>query len=112
MSLTPSLNLPDAELPSVLSALQSEKQRRLTEDRLRYYKPYDLQAKFPAAGAQHRERLVCAGNQLGKTTEEGIESLIETLIAPTVSALAADIDAGPILNRRWWRWRLVRSGPI
>ena len=37
MSLTPSLNLPDAELPSVLSALQSEKQRRLTEDRLKYY---------------------------------------------------------------------------
>jgi hypothetical protein len=35
--LTPSLNLPDAELPSVLSALQSEKQRRLTEDRLKYY---------------------------------------------------------------------------
>src|SRR5262249_31375830 len=35
MSLTHSLNLPDAELPSVLSALQAERERRLTEDRLR-----------------------------------------------------------------------------
>src|SRR5438270_8314540 len=35
MSLMHSLNSPDSDLPSVLSALQSEKQRRLTEDRLK-----------------------------------------------------------------------------
>ena len=76
MSLTPSLNLPDAELPSVLSALQSEKQRRLTEDRLRYYQPYPKQAEFHAAGATHRERLLMAGNQIGKTLAGGFEAAI------------------------------------
>src|SRR5215472_10992510 len=74
MSLTPSLNLPDAELPSVLSALQSEKQRRLTEDRLRYYTPYPKQLAWHTAGAKYRERLMCAGNQLGKTLAGGFES--------------------------------------
>jgi phage terminase large subunit-like protein len=76
MSLTHSLNLPDAELPSVLSALQSEKQRRLTEDRLRYYQPYPKQAEFHAAGATHRERLLMAGNQIGKTLAGGFEAAI------------------------------------
>jgi hypothetical protein len=50
-----------------LAALESEKQRRRQENRLAYYKPYALQAKFHAAGATHRERLLMAGNQLGKT---------------------------------------------
>ena len=35
-------------VPSVLSALQSEKQRRLTEDRLKYYDPYPKQLEFHA----------------------------------------------------------------
>src|SRR5215813_8094633 len=73
MSLTPSLNLPDAELPSVLSALQSEKQRRLTEDRLRYYTPYPKQLAWHTAGSKYCERLMCAGNQLGKTYCAGME---------------------------------------
>ena len=46
MSLTPSLNLPDDDLPNVLSALESERTRRHTTNRLAYYKPYPLQAKF------------------------------------------------------------------
>jgi len=69
-----SLNSPDSDLPSVLSALQSEKQRRLTEDRLRYYTPYPKQLDFHAAGAVHRERLLMAGNQLGKTLAGGFEA--------------------------------------
>src|SRR5262249_48950548 len=76
MSLTHSLNLPDAELPSVLSALQAERTRRLTEDRLRYYAPYPKQAEFHAAGARHRERLLMAGNQIGKTLAGGFEAAI------------------------------------
>src|SRR5215471_16377783 len=71
-----SFNLPDAELPSVLSALTAEKTRRLTEDRLRYYKPYPKQAKFHAAGAKSRERLLMAGNQIGKTLAGGFEAAI------------------------------------
>src|SRR6516165_10605591 len=73
MSLTHSLNSPDAELPSVLSALESERTRRRTENKLEYYRPYPLQEKFHNAGATHRERLMCAGNQLGKTLAGGME---------------------------------------
>src|SRR6516165_11890625 len=73
MSLMHSLNSPDSDLPSVLSALQSEKQRRLTEDRLKYYEPYPKQLEFHAAGCSHRERLLMAGNQLGKTLAGGFE---------------------------------------
>src|SRR5215472_5696185 len=67
MSLTPSLNSPDADLPSVLSALESEKQRRLTENKLAYYVPYGVQKKFHDAGSAHRERLLMAANRIGKT---------------------------------------------
>src|SRR6516165_7294164 len=74
MSLTHSLNSPDAELPSVLSALESERTRRRTENKLEYYRPYPLQEKFHKAGATHRERLMCAGNQLGKTLAGGMEA--------------------------------------
>jgi phage terminase large subunit-like protein len=39
----------------------------LTENRLAYYQPYAKQRDFHSAGATHRERLLLAGNQLGKT---------------------------------------------
>jgi phage terminase large subunit-like protein len=38
------------------------------------YEPNAKQREFHAAGAQHRERLFKAGNQLGKTTSGGIEA--------------------------------------
>jgi phage terminase large subunit-like protein len=56
-----------------LNALKTEQARRLTEDRLRYYKPYPKQLEFHEAGASHRERLLMAGNQLGKTLAGGFE---------------------------------------
>src|SRR6516165_8845594 len=66
MSLTSSLNSQDANSPAVLlETLTAEKSRRLTENRLAYYKPYPKQAEFHNAGAKHRERLLMAGNQLG-----------------------------------------------
>src|SRR5262249_9498310 len=58
---------------NVLEALKTEKGRRLTEDRLRYYSPYPKQREFHEAGATHRERLLMAGNQLGKTLAGGFE---------------------------------------
>jgi len=74
MSLTSSLNLQDANSPAVLlETLTAEKNRRLTESRLFYYKPYPKQAEFHNAGAKHRERLLMAGNQLGKTLAGGFE---------------------------------------
>jgi Terminase large subunit, T4likevirus-type, N-terminal len=60
----------------VLEALKAEKSRRLTEDRLRYYKPYPKQSEFHAAGQLHRERLLMADNQLGKTLAGGFEVAI------------------------------------
>ena len=58
-SLTSSLNTPESVW---LNALQTEKQRRLTQDRLKYYRPYPKQKTFHSAGAKYRERLLMAGN--------------------------------------------------
>lgn len=38
-----------------------------------FYKPYKKQAEFHTAGARYRERLLMAGNQLGKTYAAGNE---------------------------------------
>lgn len=50
-----------------LAKLLAEKQRRRRENRLTDYRPYARQMEFHAAGGRHRERLLMAGNQLGKT---------------------------------------------
>ena len=77
MSLPPTSSLPEADLPAdeslLLAALEAEKSRRLTENRLAYYKPYPKQAEFHAAGAKYRERLLMAGNQTGKTLASAME---------------------------------------
>jgi hypothetical protein len=57
-----------------LTALEAERNRRSIEDRLKYYKPYPKQADFHAAGASYRERLLMAGNQIGKTMAGGMEA--------------------------------------
>src|SRR5262245_60281292 len=74
MSLTDSLSLPDSNSQDLLQALTAEKSRRQTENRLNYYRPYKKQAEFHAAGATHRERVLMAGNQLGKTLAGGFEA--------------------------------------
>jgi hypothetical protein len=43
------------------------KRRRKAGDRLGAYRPYAKQIEFHRAGAAARERLLMAGNQLGKT---------------------------------------------
>jgi len=59
------------------SAKQYGKLRRLEELRkncaLFFYKPYSKQKEFHAAGKKYRERLLMAGNQLGKTYAAGNE---------------------------------------
>ena len=70
---TSSSNSPDnAEL--LLATLTAEKKRRSIENRLQYYRPYEKQIDFHNAGANHRERLLMAGNQLGKTLAGGNEA--------------------------------------
>ena len=56
-----------------MQSLTEEKSRRLVENKLFYYRPYDKQIAFHAAGATYRERLLMAGNQLGKTLAGGFE---------------------------------------
>jgi phage terminase large subunit-like protein len=72
-SLTSSPDFSGADAQAILQAIEAEKARRLTESRLSYYKPYEKQAAFHAAGATARERLLMAGNQLGKTLAGGFE---------------------------------------
>jgi phage terminase large subunit-like protein len=50
-----------------LAVLLAEKNRRIARNKLAAYKPYTKQRDFHAAGAHARERLLMAGNQLGKT---------------------------------------------
>lgn len=57
----------------LLKRLESERERRLAENRLAHYRPYAKQAEFHALGATKRERLLRAGNQLGKTLAAGME---------------------------------------
>ena len=70
MSSMHSLNWHGNDDP-LLEALTTEKTRRLTENRLAYYTPYPKQREFHAAGLSQRERLLMAGNQLGKTLAGG-----------------------------------------
>lgn len=58
----------------LLKALEREQTVRASHNRLASYRPYTKQADFHAAGAVFRERLLMAGNQLGKTLSAGAET--------------------------------------
>ena len=58
------------EVKALLADLEAVESRR----RLEGYRPYTKQAAFHRAGASHRERLLRAGNQLGKTWCGGAEA--------------------------------------
>jgi phage terminase large subunit-like protein len=62
-----------AELQKLTARLEKEAQRRVEENALQHYKPYIKQLDFHIAGATYRERLLMAGNQLGKTLAGGFE---------------------------------------
>lgn len=57
-----------------LAMLLEEKRRRKSENKLRDYLAYPKQAEFHANGSKYRERLLIAGNQLGKTWSAGFET--------------------------------------
>lgn len=54
--------------------LLGEVQRKLAEKRLETYEPYPKQRDFHEAGSVYRERLLMAGNQLGKTLSAAAET--------------------------------------
>lgn len=69
--MTPNLTQPSTtsvlSLQDLLQELELEKNRRLSENRIKAYVPYPKQALFHALGATKRERLLRAGSQQGKT---------------------------------------------
>jgi len=58
----------------LLAQLQKELERRAANCRLTDYRPYPKQREFHAAGAIYRERMLMAGNQLGKTLAAAYET--------------------------------------
>lgn len=58
---------------ALLAQIEAQIAKRAAENRLTDYRPYAKQREFHAAGATHRERLLMAGNQLGKTIAGGAE---------------------------------------
>lgn len=65
--------LPPAVLEQAVREIPREVKRRKEARKLEDYRPYPKQAEFHAAGGLHRERLLMAGNQLGKTYSAGCE---------------------------------------
>ncbi|HTH11896.1 MAG TPA: terminase family protein [Acidovorax sp.] len=57
-----------------LLALLEEKEQRRLGNQLRTYRPYAKQSEFHGKGLTFRERLLMAGNQLGKTWSAGFET--------------------------------------
>jgi phage terminase large subunit-like protein len=66
--------LSPTQLEQIEKRILAESERRTAENKLAHYKPYPKQAEFHQAGATHRERLLMAGNQLGKTWAGGLEA--------------------------------------
>lgn len=80
--------------PSAQDALLAEIERKLGERKLELYEAYPKQRDFHEAGATYRERLLMAGNRLGKTYSAGAE------VAMHLTGRYPD----------WWRGRNFRKG--
>jgi hypothetical protein len=65
--------LSTAELKKAEALVEREAKRRVAENKLARYRPYPKQASFHEAGTSHRERLLMAANQSGKTLAGGME---------------------------------------
>jgi phage terminase large subunit-like protein len=64
------------ELSSALQIMEQVQALRIKHNLLKTYQPYPKQVDFHAAGKDHRERLLMAGNQLGKTLCAAAETAI------------------------------------
>ena len=63
-------SLPEKAIDRLLAEIKV----KLSENSLALYKPYAKQQEFHANGKTYRERLLMAGNQLGKTWSAGFET--------------------------------------
>jgi phage terminase large subunit-like protein len=66
-------NLPPEQAEAALARLEAIKTQRAVENALAHYVPYPRQEQFHNAGATHRERLLIAANQSGKSLAGGME---------------------------------------
>jgi phage terminase large subunit-like protein len=83
--------------PAFLKAIKTTGGQLLSERQIELYQPYEKQHVFHALGADHRERLLMAGNQLGKTF---------TAAAETTFHLTGEYPD-------WWpgrRWKKATAG--
>src|ERR1700761_3633955 len=62
-----------SEASSLLKALERELETRQKQNQLKHYRPYSKQKDFHDAGLSHRQRLLMAANQVGKTWAAGFE---------------------------------------
>lgn len=81
-------------LQAILDRLTAEEERRKARNQLSFYRPYAKQKEFHANGLTARERLLMAGNQLGKTFCGAAE------MAYHLTGLYPD----------WWEGRRFESG--
>lgn len=72
-----------------LASLLAEKKRRQEQNQLERYEPYSKQLEFHNAGLRYRERLFCAGNQLGKA-----QHIAEPILTPTGWRAIGDLSVG------------------
>jgi phage terminase large subunit-like protein len=66
-------SLPPEQAEVALTRLEAIKAQRAVENALAHYVPYPRQKQFHNAGATHRERLLIAANQSGKSLAGGME---------------------------------------
>src|SRR5436190_14433326 len=66
--------LSPSELKKLKAEVEREAKRRAEENQLGRFVPYAKQLEFFAAGATYKERLLMAGNQVGKSTAAAIET--------------------------------------
>src|SRR5262245_29006142 len=66
-------SLPPEKVEAAITRLEAMKSQRAAENKLAHYHPYPKQAAFHEAGTKHRERLLMAANQSGKTLAGGFE---------------------------------------
>src|SRR5215831_17620765 len=67
-------SLPPEQAEAALARLDAIKAQRAVENALAHYVPYPRQMQFHNAGATHRERLLIAANQSGKSLAGGMET--------------------------------------
>src|SRR6516165_1724890 len=91
----------NSDLLRELATLKSELHRRTRGTKLFRYQPYAKQREFHAAGLVHRERLLMAANQVGKTLAGACEAAFHLT---TISRQ---------FHIRTWKspWHFLQAGP-